>query len=296
MMMKKPSGISKGMPAWLLQLGAATALAATFFLSCATTNGSLGTTEAGGTITVEMLLEGLEAGKYSGLAASLDGALFLVEQSGWRARSFRPGEGRSFEVALPSARCLLAGGFVHGFGAVDLVNRSFIRYDHNGSEVYKLDLSGHGVSAFCLVPSGEAIFLDADAGSVVLRDQGFRETRRWKLKGSGRPQAVAADLLEGLVAVSYPYEARLDIYSALGLMVGSLPLKAGQAPQTLVFDLRGRLWAALEDDTVLCLRLSGGRWEEKGKVKLAGIRALAAGPGGSVLALSSEGVTRLVAK
>lgn len=274
-------------------LGAASALVCAAFLSCATATGGFGSNAVKGKIAVETAQAGLEAGRYSGLAASLDGVLFLAEQSGWRAQAFRPGEGRLFEIALPSARCLVAGGFLHGFCAVDLVDRRFIRYDQHGSEAYGAAISGHGASAFCLAPSGETLFLDPDAGTVVVRDQGFRESRRWQLKGRGRPQAIAADLLEGLVVASYPDEKRLDTYSVLGLLLGSSPAELSPSPQSLAFDGKGRLWAAGADGAVRCFRFSARRWEESGSVQLDGVKALAAGPAGSVLALADEAVIRL---
>lgn len=244
-------------------------------------------------VKVTRAVSGLDPDRYSGLAASLDGGLFLAEQSGWRAQAFRPGEGRPFEIALPSARCLVAGGFIQGFCAVDLVNREFIRFDQHGSEAYRAGLGGHGAAAFCLAASGETFFLDADAVAVVVRDQGFRESRRWQLRGAGRPQAIAADLLEGLVAVAYPGEGRLDTYSTLGVLMDSSPFSAAPGPQSLAFDGRGRLWAAGPGERAAVFRFSGRRWAESGSVEITGLRALAAGPGGTVLALGREQVLNL---
>lgn len=275
-------------------IGGAKAVAAACLMfsamGCATTGVGYERTEPLSGISASSILAGLESGRYFGLAASLDGRIFLAEASGWRLQAYGPDGERLFEVSLPSARCLVGGGQIQGFCLADQVGASFIRYDQNGDRAFGAPVAGHGMDAFYLASSGEAAVLDAGQEMVVFRDQGFRETRRWKLKGRGRPQALAADMLDGLVAVAYPGEARLDVYSLFGAMLDSRPLELGAGPQTLAFDSRGRLWASLSGGRAAALRLQGRRWVESGSSQIPGLRALGPGPGGSVLALGDSAV------
>jgi len=261
--------------------------------SCATPGAVPKTAQKELALEARTVLEGLEAGKYSGLAASMDGRIFLAERGGWRLRGFIPDAGGRFELSLPSARCLVAGGLVQGFCVVDLVDRQFIRYDQNGGPAFSAGIEGHGAASFWLAPSGESLFLDADAGAVVFRDQGFRETRRWQLRGAGRPQALAADLLEGLVAVAYPGGGRLDTYSVLGSQLDSRPMPLAPGPQTLAFDSRGLLWTAGEDGRASCFLFSGRKWIEAGSAQVPALCALAPGLRNGVLALGGEMVVEL---
>jgi sugar lactone lactonase YvrE len=235
----------------------------------------------------------LEPGRYSGLAASQDGRIYLAESSGWRLQAYGPAGERLFEVSLPSARCLAGGGQIQGFCIADQTGAAFIRLDQNGERAFSATFSGHAIDAFYLAASGEAAILDAGQELVVFRDQGFRETRRWKLKGRGRPQSLAADMLDGLVAVAYPGEARLDFYSMFGVMLESLTLGLGPGPQTLSFDGQGRLWAVSAGSRAVALKRQGRRWAEAGSSEIPGLRALGPGPGGSVVALGDSGLFRM---
>lgn len=286
----------RGISRTILLVGAVAAAAAysvLFGIGCATTGGSYGRTEPSSGISAFRVIAGLEPGHYSGLAASLDGRIFLKESSGWRLQAYDPAGKRLFEVSLPSGRCLTAGGQIQGFFIADLTSAAFIRYDQNGEQAFKATLSGQAIDAFYIAASGEAVVLDAGQELVVFHDQGFRETRRWKLKGRGRPQSLAADMLGGLVAVAYPGEARLDLYSMFGVMLESLPYKLGPGPQALAFDGQGRLWAASAGGRAVALKRQGRRWEESASCEIPGLRALGPGLGGSVMALGDSAVYKL---
>lgn len=261
-----------------------------FAHGCATTPGGFNRDGKSADLAVSNMLTSLETGRYSGLAASLDGRIFLAESSGWRLRAYGPAGERLFEVTLPSARCLLGGGQVQGFCIADQISATFIRFDQNGERAFSAPVSGHAIDAFYLAASGEAAILDAGQDMVAFRDQGFRETRRWKLRGRGRPQALAADMLDGLVAVGYPGQARLDVYSVFGVMLESLPLDLMAGPQTMAFDGQGRLWAATAGGRAVALKLQGRRLVESGSSLIPGLCALCPGPGGSVLALGDSGL------
>ncbi len=272
---------------------AAAAFLVFFAVGCASMGGGYGRVETSSGISASIIMEGLEPGRYSGLAVSMDGRIFLAERSGWRLQAYGPAGQRLFEVTLPSARCLVGGGPMQGFCIADQTGAAFIRYDYNGEQAFSSPVSGHAIDAFYLASSGEAAILDAGQEQVVFRDQGFRETRRWKLKGRGQPRSLAADMLSGLVAVAYPGEARLDLYSLFGVMLESLPLELGFGPQTLAFDGQGRLWAALTGGRAAAFKLQGRRWADSGLYKIPGLCALGPGPVGSVLALGGSGLFKM---
>ncbi len=261
--------------------------------SCATSSRDFGKTSPARNIRAKAVLSGLEPGRFSGLASSSDGNIFLADNGGWRLQVRQGGDLKIFEITLPSARCLIAGGMVHGLCLVDQVGRGFIRYDQYGSQAFRAEISGHGADAFCLAPSGESVFLDADSRSVVFRDQGFRENRRWLLRGVGRPQALAVDLLEGLVVVAYSEDRRLDTYSILGFLIKSDAFEALPGPQSLAFDSRGRLWAAQAGGRVKVFGFSGRGWVESAAIDIPGLVCLVPGTGSSVLALGENDVMEL---
>lgn len=246
-----------------------------------------------GSIRAAAALTKLDPERYSSLAASLDGTIYLPEKGGWRLQAFRSGGASLFEMALPSARCLVAGGLVHGLGVADLVNREFLRFDQNGGTAFRTAIEGHGIASLWLTPSGESVWLDSDLGAVIFRDQGFREVRRWPVRGNGRPQSLAADLLEGLVAVAYPDDGRLDTYSVLGVPVDSRRQAIIPGAQSLAIDGRGRLWAAEAGGNVVVLVPDAGRWSVAASIEIPGLKALAPGPGNSVFALGLGQVTEL---
>lgn len=280
-------------PLWSSREGLAVVCLATIGFSCATTSGGLGGEEPAVGPTASIVIQDLEPGRFGGLAASQDGRVFLAEATGWRLLAYGSGTSRLFEVSLPSARCLLAGGQAQGFSLIDQVGGAFNRYEQNGDLAFSASIFGHRADAFYLSASGESVFLDADRGVVIFRDQAFRETRRWMLWGRGHPQSLAADMLEGLVVVAYPGEARFDAYSIFGVMLDSRPVALKPGPQTLAFDSHGKLWAALAGDKAAAFSFKGRRWLEAGKTSVPGLLALAPGPGGAVMALGESAVFSL---
>jgi len=191
-------------------------------------------------IDIQCLQDSLGEGA-SSLVSSRDGRLYVLEPGSWRIKVFQDSGGQISEIDLGPGRYLMAGGALQGMAVLDITRGILSRYDQQGSRVMATSLGDRQIDALWLTSSGEYLFLDGIAGRVMVHNEGLREIRIWNLKGRGRPQAIAGDPLEGLVAVSYPHEGRIDTYSLLGVFLESRPFPVRFGEQAIAFDQSGRI-------------------------------------------------------
>lgn len=243
-------------------------------------------------VAIRYLRDGLGEGQNS-IASSQDGYLYVLEPGAWRIKIFPESETKTAEVDLDPGRYLMAGGAIQGMAIYDATKGILMRYDQQGSRVISAGFKDRQVDALWLTSSGEYLFLDGTAGRVMIHEQGLREIRSWNLKGQGRPQAIAGNPLEGLVAVAYPDEKRIDTYSLLGMLLDRRSFPVQYGAQAIACDRSGRLWAIGTGDSIFVFQFSKRGWQEKGACHLPGVRAISPAPKEGIVALVRGSILHL---